>query len=78
MASSSDMEISLHLVHLQAAKQPAAVTPRAPPLQLRRLRKLRPPAPSMGNDIMHMLLSKPLLVIMVPLARNNPPLRVLP
>jgi hypothetical protein len=78
MASSSDMEISLHLVDLQTAEKSTAITTRLPPLQLRRLRKLRSSASSMSNNIMHMLLSKPLLMIMEPLARNNPPLRIFP
>lgn len=79
VSSGSNMEITLHLIHIQTPKHPATIPSRRTILQPRRLPKLSPPSPrSRRNDIMHVLLPKPLLVLMIPLARNHPALRILP
>jgi hypothetical protein len=78
MASSCNVEITLHLVHLQATKNPTAVPTRLPPLQLRCLCKFGFSTSSMRNDIMYMLLSKTFLMIMESLSSNNPPLCIFP
>ena len=78
MASSCNVEITLHLVHLQATKNSTAVPARPPPLQLRRLCKFGFSTSSMRNDIMHMLLPKTFLMIMESLSSDNPPLRIFP
>lgn len=72
-----DMEVSLHLIQQQTPKDPTAVPiPRLPP-NLRRPRPFRGP-PRTRNNIMHMLLPKPLIIIMIlpPLPTHHPAIRI--
>lgn len=73
MASCRDVEVALHLVHVQTPKQTTAI--REAPSELRRLGELRFPRSS--NNIVDMLLSEALLMLMVSLSGDNPSLGIL-
>ena len=71
-----DVEIALHLVDIQIPKDPAAIHI---PFDLRRPREdMSPPRRSGTDNIMHMLLPKPLIMLMEAFSRNQSALAILP
>lgn len=74
MSLGRNMKVALDLIQLQTSKNPTAIRRRTP--KSRRPRPLGPPPPQRHN-IMHMLLSKPLVMpLQILLPRDHLPVRI--